>query len=77
MIDISQVAEKGLKKLEDGKIGIKIDAKNESDAKYLKNYFRPKGYDVKIEDTESKKDQGTVYPVSVFNQISVEVKQNA
>lgn len=77
MIDISQIAEKGLKKLKDGEVGINIDAKNEDDSKYLKNYFGLKGYDVKVENPESKEGQGTVYPVSVFNQMPVEVNQNA
>ena len=76
-MDITDIAKQGLRKLENGEIGINIDAKNEEHAKYLEIYFESEGYSVGIEKPKLDEKQKTIYPVNIFSQIPLGVNQNA
>ena len=76
-MNLKELAEAGLRKLEDGELGINLDAKTESDAKYLSNFYEFRGHNVQIGKPEQKGEQGMIYPVTVLNEVSSGVVQNA
>jgi len=63
---IEEIAKEGLNKLELGEIGINIDALNEKDAEFLKEFYISEGYSVKVGEPYGRGDKGTVYPVNVL-----------
>jgi len=76
-LTLSDYANEGLNRLNEGSPGISLSALNKKDLNYLLNYYKTKGFDVQEEEPISKEGVGTIYPIIIFHKSPAEVNQNA